>query len=114
MASTRDRNTPGNYRMEQNINNSHVGWSTAAHEVTAYHPGDGLGSAKTARTVLSTNACDIESQLFGIGTANLENPQPVVVPQLTQLKSLAVFDKPKVALPEPLNVDVRNRPMILN
>jgi hypothetical protein len=114
MASTRDRNTPGNYRMEQNINNSHVGWSTAAHEVAAYHPGDGLGAAKTARTALATNACDIESQLFGIGSSNLENPQPIVVPQLARLKSLAVFDKPKVALPEPLNVDTRNRPMFLN
>ena len=114
MASTRDRNTPGNYRMEQNINTSTVGWSTAAHEVTAYHPGDGLGAAKTARTALASNACDIESQLFGIGTANLENPQPIVVPKLTQLTSLAVFDKPKVALPEPLMVSPHNRPMIWN
>ena len=114
MASTRDRNTPGNYRMEQNINMSTIGWNTAQHETATYYPGDGLGAAKTARTELASNACDIESQLFGIGTVNLENPQPIVVPQLKQLKSLAVFDKPKVLLPEPLNVSSVNRPVILN
>lgn len=114
MASTRDRNTPGNYRMEQTINTAHVGRNIAQHETVAYYPGDGLGPAKTARSALASNACDIESQLFGIGTANLENPQPIVVPQLKQLKSLAVYDKPKVLMPEPLNVSSVNRPMIFN
>ena len=114
MASTRDRNTTGNYRMEQSANTSFSGWNTTMHETVAYHPGDGLGVAKTARAALATNACDIESQLFGIGTANLENPQPEVVPQLKQLKSLAVYDKPKVLLPETLNVSTVNRPMIFN
>ena len=114
MASTRDRNTPGNYRMEQNMNMSTIGWNTAQHETTTYHPGDGVGVAKTARTALAANACDIESQLFGIGTANLENPQPIVVPQLKQLKSLAMFDKPKVSMPDPLIVSSVNRPMIFN
>lgn len=114
MASTRDRNTPGNYRMEQNINTAHVGRNIAHHETTAYYPGDGLGPAKTARSALASNACDIESQLFGIGTANLVSPQPIVVPQLKQLKSLAVYDKPKVLMPEPLIVSSVNRPMIFN
>ena len=114
MASTRDRNTAGNYRMEQSANTGFVGWNTKLHESVAYHPGDGLGVARTARSALASNACDIESQLFGIGSANLENPQPIVVPQLTQLKSLAVFDKPKVMLPEALSVSEVNRPMILN
>ena len=114
MASTRDRNTAGNYRMEQSANTGFVGWNTKLHESVAYHPGDGLGPARTARSALATNACDIESQLFGIGSANMENPQPIVVPRIAQLKSLAVFDKPKVMLPEALSVSEVNRPMILN
>ena len=114
MASTRDKNTAGNYRMEQTSNTSFVQWNTSAHDTMAYHPGDGLGAAKTARTALASNACDIESQLFGIGSTYLENPQPLVVPQLAQLKSLAVFDKPKVLIPEAMNVSSVNRPMILN
>lgn len=114
MASTRDRNTAGNYRMEQSANTGFCGWNTKLHETTAYHPGDGLGPARTTRTALASNACDIESQLFGIGSTNLENPQPIVMPQLTQLKSLSIYDKPKVMLPEPLNVSSVNRPMIWN
>lgn len=114
MASTRDRNTAGNYRMEQSANTGFVGWNTKLHESVAYHPGDGLGPARTARTALASNACDIESQLFGIGSANLENPQPIVVPRIAQLKSLVIYDKPKVMLPEALSVSEVNRPMILN
>ena len=114
MTSTRDRNTPGNYRMEQDRNIALVEWNVASYETVGYYPGDGLGPARTTRTALATNACDIESQLFGIGSTNLENPRPIVVPQLKQLKSLTIYDKMKVLLPEPLNVNPVNRPMILN
>ena len=117
MASTRNKNTPGDYRLEKESIISQRNYITStsfALPIQSYHPGDGLLGAKTARTVLSSNACDIESSLFGIGANNLENPKPKVFPELNTLKSLSIIDKVPLIEPRPLAVNHANRPMFLN
>ena len=78
MASTTNKNTPGNYSAEQRIN-TNIGQyltykhSSGAKAYTNHHPGLGVLPAKTARSSLCTNFCDVESQLFGIGSTNVLN-----------------------------------------
>ena len=117
MASTRNKNTPGDYRLEKDsmmCQRNYLTNTTFSLPVQSYHPGDGLLGAKTSRTVLSSNACDIESSLFGIGANNLENPNPNVMPQLHTIKSLAVMNKTPLILPAVVEISKGNRPMYLN
>jgi hypothetical protein len=48
--------------------------------------------------------------LFGIGANNLETPQPDVVPELKQLKSLSIIDRIPLITPAPLVVQLNQRP----
>lgn len=117
MSSTRNRNIPGNYKLEKKANNDQLIYFTNtmyAISEPSYFPGNGLGVAKIARDELSSNWCDIETQLFGIGANNLENPTPEVVPQYKQMKSLNIFEKTKLYLPEPMKINLSERPMFLN
>jgi hypothetical protein len=116
MASTRNKNTLGNYQMERTGVENHTNyWTNAVFSVPVqtFHPGDGLLAAKTARNELSSNACDIESSLFGIGSTDLVNPRPNIYPELNTLKSLSIIDKAKTVVVEPTKVNTGNRPMIL-
>jgi hypothetical protein len=45
---------------------------------------------------------DIESQLFGIGSTNLENQLPPVIPRIKKYDSLNVIDKTPMIKPEPM------------
>ena len=69
MASTSNKNTPGNYkheqRMNQNIDTYRTFLNSAPGEAYTNHlPGDGLLPAKNARSEMCRNYCDVESQLF--------------------------------------------------
>jgi hypothetical protein len=117
MASTRNKNMPSDYRLEKDsmiIQREYRTNPVFSVPTQSYHPGDGLLGAKTSRTVLSSNACDIESSLFGIGANNLENPQPANVPDLRTLHSLSVMNKVPLIQPTPIVVSSANRPMYLN
>jgi len=113
MASTRNKNSVGNYTLETNsYQNSlqFMTYETAGKPVVPLHAGDGLLSGRMASNTLSKNACDVESQLFGIGATNLVNPQADVVPQYTSRKSLNVMEKTPLLMPEPLVVRKEQRP----
>lgn len=119
MASTRNKNTPGNYHLEQwskqKINNElHYTHQPNGKSVMTNHPGDGLLTGKIASCNLSKNFVDIESSLFGIGSTNLVNPLPPIKPDIYDLKSLNVIEKQKIFIPEPLTVQSNQRPMYLN
>lgn len=114
MASTSNKNTPGNYaleqRMNQNIDTYRTYLNSAAGEAYTNHlPGNGLLAGSIAPSQLCGNYCDIESQLRGIGSTNLVNPQTPVVPQLRTLDSLSIMTKLPVLLPEPLAIEPNQR-----
>lgn len=118
MASTSNRNTPGNYALEQKMNQHIDSYQTYLHSgageaYTNHLPGNGLLPASTARSQLCGNYCDVESQLRGIGSTNLVNPQTPVVPQHRTLDSLSIMTKLPVLLPEPLVVEKNQRPGFL-
>lgn len=119
MAATRSKNTPGNYKMEQESINKirdellYVNQSQG-QAIQTYHPGDGLLSGKVAPQNLSGNPCDIESFLFGIGSTNLVEPLPPLKAEIKTIPSLNVAAKTPMILPNGLGIEPNQRPMYLN
>ena len=115
MASTRNKNTPGNYCLEQKqythsrtytlYPNSQYG---EAYDTKL--PGNGLNPGQIPGNKMSQNEPDIESFLFGINSTNLVNPAPTFVPELTRLGTSNIFKKDVIYVPEPLVVEKNQRP----
>jgi hypothetical protein len=115
MASTRNKNTIGNYNLQQRqyqdmeryelYPNSQYG---AAYDTKL--PGNGVNPGQVPWNKLSENAVQIESFLFGINSTNLVQQQPCLVPEIKYLETANFFDKGKVLIPEPLVVEKYQRP----
>ena len=120
MASTRSRNTPGNYTLEQKINtkqNDYMSFEKSNFYGTVpitYFPGNGLIGMKTTGLNLASNSADIESQLFGIGSTNLVAPRAPIAPNVHKLNSLNVAYKSPVIIPEQFIPTPNQRTMPLN
>jgi hypothetical protein len=115
MSSTSNKNTPGNYKLEQSSNNQftdHMTFinSAPAEAFTNHFAGDGLLMGKNAREHLCNNYCDVESQLRGIGSTNLVTPKKEVLPELKYVQSLSISDRLPTIVPEPLKIDKDQRP----
>ena len=115
MASTRNRNTPGNYRLEENQYRQFENYTLYANSQygSAYNtrlPGDGLLPAQIPWNKLSYNAADTESFLLGINSTNLVNPAPCFKPEIVQLTSTDIYQKAPTYIPEPLVIEKNQRP----
>lgn len=116
MASTRNRNTPGNYRQEQRLNEQFSEYmlypnSQYGCAFNTRMPGNGFLPAQIPWNKLSHNAPDTESFLFGINSTNLVNPAPTFVPEVAQLSSVDLYSKNNtIWMPEPLVVEKSQRP----
>jgi hypothetical protein len=116
MASTRNKNTPGNYKAEQwslEQNRIHQSYIHAARgqAITNHFAGDGLLMGWMPRTELAHNPVEIESFLYGIGSTNLVTPQTAPVPQIKRLDSLSIINKTPVIIPQPLFIEPNQRPL---
>jgi hypothetical protein len=115
MASTRSKNTPGNYCLEEKeyqhsrnytlYPNSQYG---AAYDTRL--PGTGLLPGQIPGNQMSKNAPDIESFLFGINSTNLVNPAPAFTPELKNLCCANIYKKGPIYIPEPLVIEGNQRP----
>ena len=119
MASTRNKNTPGNYALEKNqyIRRHQEIMYNHAPQGQAYSrnfAGNGLLMGRMAGRDLADNDTQIESALLGIGSTNLENPLPKVEPMIHQHKSLNVIHRVPMILPLPHMPETEHRPMYLN
>ena len=115
MASTRNKNTPGNYNLENIQYRSYETYTLYPNSQygAAYNtklPGNGLTPGQIPSDKLSYNAADIESFLFGINSTNLVNPAPCFVPELAKLNSENLFKTEPVFIPEPLVIEKNQRP----
>ena len=109
MASTRNRNTPGDYNTRQKsfmMQVEHVTNKSAAISENTMYAGNGLLQGRMPDTELSSNPNDIESFLFGIGSTNLLTPQQPVKPEFKSLSDLSIVDR-RVPLIMPENLTVR-------
>ena len=112
MASTRTKNTPGNYDLEQSTFEKNVDYCTAIWRGAppqTHFPGDGLLAGNVSRTQLSNNYCDIESMLRGIGSTNLVSPQSPIEPEIKYLQSLHISNKLPLYIPAPLMIQPNQR-----
>jgi hypothetical protein len=115
MASTRNRNTPGNYCLEQKQYKNSETYTLYPNSQygAAYNtrlPGNGLLPAQIPWNKLSYNAADTESFLFGINSTNLVNPAPCFVPEPVKMDSTNIFNKGPIYMPEPLATETNQRP----
>lgn len=114
MASTRTKNTPGNYELEQFTYDRNATWCTAEYRGPPPQtnlPGNGLLAGNVSRTQLSVNSCDIESMLRGIGSTNLASPQAPIEAQIKELPSLNICTKIPLLIPSNLTVQPNQRPL---
>jgi len=117
MSSTRNRNTPNDYKLEQLRNTNHIENNLYLHSAYGrpnnecfpelYNP------SKLSRDTLSNNAIEIESTLRGIGSSNLVKPCEPPTPSLRNLDFKPFFDKPQsVIMPYPLIFENNQRPQL--
>ena len=116
MASTRNKNTSGNYCLEQREFAESSGYTLYPNSQygAAYNTrlaGNGLNPGQIPWNKLSYNAPDIESFLFGVNSTNLVNPAPIFVPELAKIDSIIIFEKGPIFIPEPLVIQKNQRPL---
>ena len=118
MESTRNKNTPVNYKLEDRhykTAHTHIMYENGSNG-SAYDTriaGNGLNPGNTPWNKLSTNAADIESFLFGINATNLVNPAPPLTPELKCLQTANIFKTGPVIMPVPQAVPKFQRPFPL-
>jgi len=76
--------------------------------------GNGLLMGRMAGRDLAKNDCDIESFLFGIGSTNLVDPLPPVVPHINRIPTLDILRKTPMVLPPILSIEPGQRYLYLN
>ena len=116
MASTRKVNNVADYLIEQNDNlktNQYLTETKYGVPSTTHYPGNGLLQGQVAPTEISSNYCDIESNLRGIGSSNLVKPLPPLKPEIYNPKSLSTtdYDTPLI-MPDPFTILTNQRPNI--
>ena len=116
MSSTRNKNSQLNYNLEKSnkekiLRENLYLHSSSGRPVTECLPSIGYMPSHISREALANNAIDIESQLRGIGTSNLETPCEPVVPNIRTLEIKDFFDRPQnVVMPYPLIYENNQRP----
>jgi hypothetical protein len=115
MASTRNKNTPGNFCLHHRQNVQIEAWELYKNGANGYTydtrlPGNGLNPGQFPCDTLSHNPTDIESFLFGINSTNLVNPAPPLTPELKCLKTANIFESKPVILPIPQAIPKNQRP----
>lgn len=115
MASTRNINTPEDYCLQQRSYGQSYGYNTYENSFVgrAYHtaiPCLGITPNHMPRDTLSNNPVEIESSLFGIGSANLVQPQAPVKPELKRIPEISFFTTTPVIMPEEFSILNNQRP----
>lgn len=117
MASTRNKNTTQDYKLEKrkifNSENYIINNDYALSNRTRL-PDFGLNMPHMPRDKLANNAVNIESALFGIGSTNLVEPQQPVHPEIIDNGfDKSILDKLPLIVPDPLQHNKNDRPYFL-
>jgi hypothetical protein len=119
MASTRNKNTEIDYRIEQDRLQEQAEWQTIRSRRYATNtgmPNVGINVGHMPNDVLARNATDIESRLYGIGLSNLVDPAKPVRPQPIQKSyhEVQFFELPhrETIIPDDLTIAREQRPII--
>ena len=115
MASTSNKNTPGNYCLQQRSYGDSLAYAEYAnsqygHAFKPAMPALGITPSHMPRNTLSNNPVAIESSLFGIGSTNLVDPQKPTKPELKKIPTMNFFERTPLILPAPLEPLKDQRP----
>ena len=112
MASTRSKNTPGNYALERELYTKHGHYMVTnnAYDTTMNLAGNGLLGQKCPANQLSNNSTDIESLLFGIHSTDLEISSFTAEPSYKSLKTLNIQERTPLIMPEEFVPLAKQRP----
>lgn len=113
MASTRNKNSTGNYTLELESKKGQAqykinGLYSAPPETN--QPGQGLLAGSVGPAKLASNYCDIESELRGIGSTNLVTPMKTVVPDINNLRTLNISNGVPLIIPKSYQHNNQERP----
>jgi len=116
MASTRNKNMPNDYCLEQSSYNDCFNYKFYKHSqygtsVNPAIPSLGYMPSHIPRDVLSHNPVEIESALLGINSSNLVNPQKPTQPYLKHLPHKDFFKRIPIIMPTPLVIEDNQRPL---
>ena len=118
MSSTRNINTPGNYNLERMQDNTIFQETMYTHNSygSAVHPalpcGGNAPPSRLSNYNLSYNPVAVESQLFGIGSTNLVETQPIIQNQPKNLPNITFFYRNDIIMPNKLVVEKNQRALI--
>ena len=112
------KNSPGQYCLEQKAFKDQVQYREYTYSqvpVNSKLPGLGINVGNMRggyfNNVLSNNASNIESHLYGIKQIGLTKPKTQFVAELNKLPEQKWFKTPRVFVPEPLVVEKNQRPV---
>ena len=115
MASTRNLNTPQDYKLEKKMNHQLLDYSlytgAKVNQSTALFrdgPNPGLYGGQLAK-----NAVDVESMLRGIQSVNLEGPSFSATPEKVPLSEVYYFTKTPIIIPPSFQHSTQERPNYL-
>lgn len=116
MASTRLNNSKGWYCAQQKgIQKTyrHEMWKYKCISKNSAFPGLGINMPMMTNGynngILSQNASDIESTLFGIGSTNLVKQQAPLEAVINKMPTATFFSTPQLVMPQPLVIEKNQR-----
>jgi hypothetical protein len=102
MASTRNKNTVGNYCDQQRQLQKQEDWFMRNYKFEnprPAYPCAGINVQHVPWNELAGNPVDIETYLYGISANNFVNPLPPLVPELKTFNNISFFETPKLFIP---------------
>ena len=96
MASTRNKNAQGDFCLERKKYDKSVYYTTNSLKGVAHSnrfPCAGINMGHMPNNILASNAIDIESSLYGIGSTNLVKKKEDVIPRFNHLDHVCFFDR---------------------
>ena len=115
MSSTRLRNLPGEYKLNKIQNTSILNNRLSSIRTISNNtvlPELGFNASYLPNQLLSSNAIDIESDLFGVGSSNLETEKNKIVHQIYRLPIQSFFKRPEFVIPNDFVLERNQRPVI--
>jgi hypothetical protein len=118
MTSTRNKNTQLNYNLEKSnteklLRENLYLHSSSGRPTSECIPSLGYMPSHISRDALAYNSIDIESQLLGIGSTNLETPREPVVPNIINLELKDYFERQQhIIMPHPMVYENNQRPIL--
>lgn len=112
------KNSPGQYNLEQKSFrqfNNYLTYKYSQIPLNSKLPGLGINPGNMRggfyNNILSNNASNIESNLYGIRQIDLTKPKSNFTPSLNTLNEQTFFNTPNLFIPEPLVIEKNQRPV---